>query len=130
MLMFVAEALGQEGLQVFIDAGVEVDENLVNALIKEVVEERITSMVGQRTARCGQDALKRDSKGVQSPSLACLLLYCCRDDERMARVPKQKVSETTVAEVQPDVTSVVRKARAPSPVVRSVLQVTSHHVEV
>ena len=61
MLMFVAEALGQEGLQVFIDAGVEVDENLVNALIKEVVEERITSMVGQRTARCGQDALERDS---------------------------------------------------------------------
>ena len=42
----------------------------------------------------------------------------------MARVPKQKVSDTKVAEVQPDVTSVVRKARAPSPVVRSVLQVT------
>ena len=53
----IAEALGQEGLQVFIDAGADVDENLVNALIKEVLEERIQNMIGQRTARFEHYAL-------------------------------------------------------------------------
>ena len=46
-----AEALGQEGLQVFVDAGQEVDEGLVNALIREVLEERIKNMAGQKTSR-------------------------------------------------------------------------------
>ena len=41
-------------MQVFIDAGQEVDEELVNALIKEVLEERIASMAGQRTSRSGR----------------------------------------------------------------------------
>ena len=46
-----AGALGRDGLQIFVDAGQAVDDALVNALIKEVLEERISSMHGQRTSR-------------------------------------------------------------------------------
>ena len=35
-----AEAAGQEGLQLFVDAGVPLDEGLVNKLIKEVLLEK------------------------------------------------------------------------------------------
>ena len=35
-----AEAVGQEGLQLFVDAGVPLDEALVNNLIKEVLMEK------------------------------------------------------------------------------------------
>ena len=48
---FIAEALGQEGFQLFINAGQEVDEQLVNALIKEVLQEKMQTAVGQRTTR-------------------------------------------------------------------------------
>lgn len=45
---FVAGSIGREGLQMFIDAGVPVDDHLVNALIQDVILEKISSMVGQQ----------------------------------------------------------------------------------
>lgn len=40
--------IGQSGLQLFIDAGQPVDSALVNALVKEVIQERVNSMMAQR----------------------------------------------------------------------------------
>ena len=42
MLMHV---LGQEGFQLFVDMGVEVDANLVELLVREVLEEKIAGMI-------------------------------------------------------------------------------------
>ena len=83
----------------FVDAGQEVDENLVNALIKEVLEERIKSMAGQRTSR-DDDGVSR--RGTRAPPA-----------KRAASRDVEEKQQTTV------VTSAVRKARAPSPPVVS-----------
>ena len=45
-----AEAIGREGLQMFVDAGLPVDERLVNALVKEVLLEKMSTLTGQYTA--------------------------------------------------------------------------------
>ena len=37
-------------MQLFVDAGAPVDDKLVNALIKQVISEKITGMVGQATS--------------------------------------------------------------------------------
>jgi hypothetical protein len=51
-LVFIsAETLGHDGFQLFVDAGQPVDDKLVNALLKEVILEKISSVVGQRTSR-------------------------------------------------------------------------------
>ena len=46
-----AETMGEAGLQLFLDAGCAVDNDVVNSLIKEVLLEKITSMTGEATAR-------------------------------------------------------------------------------
>jgi len=46
-----AETMGEAGLQLFLDAGCMVDNNVVNSLIKEVLLEKITSMAGEQTSR-------------------------------------------------------------------------------
>ena len=42
--------MGEAGLQLFLDAGCMVDNNVVNSLIKEVLLEKITSMAGEQTS--------------------------------------------------------------------------------
>ena len=46
-----AETMGEAGLQLFLDAGCVVDNDVVNSLIKEVLLEKITSMTGESTTR-------------------------------------------------------------------------------
>ncbi len=45
--MISAEAVGQEGLQLFVDAGVPLDDRLVSYLIKEVLMEKAGGMFAQ-----------------------------------------------------------------------------------
>ncbi|XP_063426718.1 protein TALPID3-like isoform X2 [Mytilus trossulus] len=47
--MFLMEALGHNGLQLFIDAGQPVDMSLVNSLVKECVLEKVFSMLGKKS---------------------------------------------------------------------------------
>lgn len=42
------DAIGRDGLQMFVDVGQPVDNSLVNALIKEVLTEKVVTMIGQR----------------------------------------------------------------------------------
>lgn len=42
------DAIGRDGLQMFVDMGQPVDARLVDALIKEVLLEKVTTMLGQR----------------------------------------------------------------------------------
>ncbi|XP_005110510.2 TALPID3 protein, partial [Aplysia californica] len=55
--LLVADMIGHGGLQLFIDAGQPVDNNLVSALVKEVIQERVNSMLAQRPAE-GADAVR------------------------------------------------------------------------
>lgn len=48
------DAIGQDGLQLFIDAGRPVDPDLVNALVREVLMEKLTTMIGQKPEDEGQ----------------------------------------------------------------------------
>ena len=42
------DAYGAAGLQLFVDAGQPVNPELVNSLVREALEEKIASMLGQR----------------------------------------------------------------------------------
>ena len=53
----LADAVGQKGLQLFIDAGVPIDAEMVNALMKEVIMEKIASTLGQMTSQDSEEAL-------------------------------------------------------------------------
>ena len=44
----VLDTIGQIGLQLFVNAGQPVDNSLVNALVKEVISEKVLNMLGQR----------------------------------------------------------------------------------
>ncbi|OWF51359.1 Protein TALPID3 [Mizuhopecten yessoensis] len=46
--MFMMDAIGRDGLQMFVDMGQPVDSPLVDALIKEVLLEKVTTLLGQR----------------------------------------------------------------------------------
>lgn len=43
-----AQTIGREGLQLFVDAGQAVSNQLVNALVREVIAEKVSSMLGRR----------------------------------------------------------------------------------
>lgn len=45
------DLLGQDGFQLFIDMGQPIDQDLIQALTREVLEERITQMIGFRSPR-------------------------------------------------------------------------------
>jgi hypothetical protein len=45
------DLLGQDGFQLFIDMGQPIDQDLIQALTREVLEERITQMIGIRSPR-------------------------------------------------------------------------------
>ncbi|CAF3430832.1 unnamed protein product [Rotaria socialis] len=45
------DLLGQDGFQLFIDMGQPIDQDLIQALTREVLEERIAQMVGYRSPR-------------------------------------------------------------------------------
>ena len=48
MSVFTVDAIGQTGVQLFVDAGRPIDEALINALIREVLCEKLSAMVGSR----------------------------------------------------------------------------------
>nr|KAG5700702.1 hypothetical protein BaRGS_029067 [Batillaria attramentaria] len=45
--LLVGDTIGREGLQLFVDAGQPVDNKLVNALVREVIAERVGGMLGR-----------------------------------------------------------------------------------
>lgn len=45
------DLLGQDGFQLFIDMGQPIDQDLIQALTREVLEERIAQMIGYRSPR-------------------------------------------------------------------------------
>lgn len=45
------DLLGQDGFQIFVDMGQPIDQDLIQALTREVLEERITQMIGFRSPR-------------------------------------------------------------------------------
>ena len=57
-------ALGQDGLQLFVSAGQPVSEDLVQALLREALEERIAGVLGRRTG--AQDEQIPPSSPVQT----------------------------------------------------------------
>ncbi|KAJ8308317.1 hypothetical protein KUTeg_013191 [Tegillarca granosa] len=59
--MFVMDSIGRAGLQIFVDAGQPVDNNLVNALIREVLIEKVSSMLGQRP---GEESARSNDEGL------------------------------------------------------------------
>ncbi|KAK3702737.1 hypothetical protein RRG08_042722 [Elysia crispata] len=57
--LMVADMIGQGGLQLFIDAGQPVDNALIQALVKEVLQEKVGAMLAQRQGE-GQDQRQRE----------------------------------------------------------------------
>jgi hypothetical protein len=55
-MLSVGDTIGQRGLQLFVDAGQPVNSALVNALVREVIAEKVGGMLGRR-----QDADAADS---------------------------------------------------------------------
>jgi Hedgehog signalling target len=47
-VIYAVDTIGQHGVQLFVDAGRPVDDTLVTALIREVLAEKINSMLGER----------------------------------------------------------------------------------
>lgn len=70
---FTVNLIGAEGLQLFIDAGIPVDENTVRDLVEQVLLDEIRGLAGQRTAA---------------------------DTERVAIVQQVPAPDQTVTEVQ------------------------------
>ena len=99
--IFLAEALGQEGFQLFLNAGQEVDENLVNALIKEVLQEKVQNAVGQRTSR-DDEGMKYSGGGVSRKQ---------KPDKVIAATPRTTTTTTTVQ--APNSTTQVKRVASP-----------------
>ena len=80
------DTIGQGGVQLFVDIGRPIDSALVDALLKEVLTEKIVAMLGQRpaprsepgTAAAGRSAavdLARDD--FLEPVVCCSNLSIC-----------------------------------------------------
>ena len=72
------EALGGTGVQLFIDAGRPVDDALVQALLRDVLREKLASMVGSRAALEGREGgdgfpLPPSHSGAQKGATSVLL---------------------------------------------------------
>ncbi|XP_078313405.1 uncharacterized protein LOC111128961 isoform X2 [Crassostrea virginica] len=52
--MFVMDSIGRAGMQLFVDAGQPVDSDLVNNLIRQVLVEKVVTMLGQRPSEEGE----------------------------------------------------------------------------
>lgn len=61
----IISALGQQGLQLFVDIGQPVDQDLVQALIREVLEEKVASMALNRDL--ADEASTKPSVNVSAP---------------------------------------------------------------
>ena len=59
--LYLAATIGLSGIQLFIDAGLPVDRDLVSGLIREVIEEKITTVLGhpKPTARLVSSVVRR-----------------------------------------------------------------------
>lgn len=51
LLAVSAAAIGQDGIQLFIDAGIPVDRELVTNLIREVIAENVSTILGHPKPR-------------------------------------------------------------------------------
>lgn len=47
-IVTVMDSIGRAGMQLFVDAGQVVDSDLVNGLIREVLVEKVVTLLGQR----------------------------------------------------------------------------------
>lgn len=53
------DSIGRAGMQLFVDAGQAVDSDLVNGLIREVLVEKVVTLLGQRPSDEEQAAEQR-----------------------------------------------------------------------
>ena len=74
----VGDTIGQKGLQLFIDVGQPVNNNLVNALVREVIAEKVGSMLGRRreadSADAGSMAVKSKAAGAAGSTSADVMV--------------------------------------------------------
>lgn len=57
--LIVMDSIGRAGMQLFVDAGQAVDSDLVNGLIREVLVEKVVTLLGQRPSDEEQAAEQR-----------------------------------------------------------------------
>ncbi|XP_070179880.1 TALPID3 protein-like [Littorina saxatilis] len=57
--LLVGDTIGQQGLQLFVNAGVPVNNNLVNALVREVIAQKVGGMLGRKQETDSADAGSR-----------------------------------------------------------------------
>ena len=65
----MGDTLGQRGLQLFVDAGQPVNSNLVNALVREVIAEKVGSMLGRRKEVDATDAESMAARRGRGPGV-------------------------------------------------------------
>jgi len=71
MLMICAvDAIGQHGVQMFVDAGRPVDDTLVAALIRDVLAEKIAAMLGERAELDRLARREQESRQLPVPTAA------------------------------------------------------------
>lgn len=72
------DSIGRAGMQLFVDAGQPVDSDFVNSLIREVLVEKVVTMLGQKPSEVEQTeprvlpklsaAIDEDKMGTTEPS--------------------------------------------------------------
>ena len=69
-LLLLVNAIGQQGFQLFVDIGQPVDPDLIQALVREVLEEKISSMSLNKEILAEQDRTQfaTSSTGPPMPS--------------------------------------------------------------
>ena len=53
-VLTVMDSIGRAGMQLFVDAGQPVDSDLVNNLIRQVLVEKVVTLLGQRPSEEGE----------------------------------------------------------------------------
>ncbi|KAI8479899.1 hypothetical protein Bbelb_423390 [Branchiostoma belcheri] len=95
-------AIGQAGLQLFVDAGVAVDTELVQRLVREVLEEKVAAMMGQHERQRATPPPPPPSQPYKEPS--------------PARTSPKQVSPLHTPQPTPRTSPVPSPPRGPSPI--------------
>ena len=74
-IVTVGDIIGHQGLQLFMDAGHPVDDKLVISLAREVMAEKVESMMGRRLTDSRTDAAYGVVSEKDVPNEVCMLCY-------------------------------------------------------
>lgn len=128
--MFVMDSIGRAGMQLFVDAGQAVDSDLVNGLIREVLVEKVVTLLGQRPSdeeqAAEQRAVPKLSAGVDEDKMGTTepspreYLYSPDQIETPQPTPKATPIASPVRVVSPPVTPELSPLQSPRREVRKV----------